>query len=271
MTEATGFRFSVRLNVSMGDAVLDPVDVVVDRAASEMTTSLVLHQDHSWNHGESTVLEVRDAAGTPWIVKQVRDAGAFEREIRALREWAPRLGDGMAPSLRAVVADGLLLVMDRLPGRAGIATTGAEFQQAGRLIRRLHEAAPTRPDPDYPARAVSNVDRWLHRVPGVVDDAELDFVRGQLALMASMPAARAGPVHNDNQPRNWLTDPGGTLRVIDFGKAKRDVQLRDFERMRHAPSGAAGRICGMPSSRATAGRCPSPRSACWPASAPSRR
>jgi hypothetical protein len=237
VTAATGLRFvalSVRLNVSMGDAVLDPVDVVVARAAREMTTPLVLHRDHSWNHGESVVVEVRDAAGGRWIVKQVRDAEVFAREVRALREWAPRLGEGMAPRLRAVVRDDLLLVMDRLPGRPGIAATGAEFRQAGSLIRRLHEAEPARPDPDYPARAASNVDRWLHRVPGVVGDAELDFVRAQLALMAAMPAVRSGPVHNDNQPRNWLIDAGGTLRIIDFGRAKRDVQLRDFERMRNA-------------------------------------
>jgi hypothetical protein len=67
----------------------------------------------------------------------------------------------------------------------------------------------------------------------VVGPAELDFVRAQIATMESLPTPRNCPIHNDNQPRNWLTDADGTVRVIDFGKAKRDVQLRDFERMRH--------------------------------------
>jgi hypothetical protein len=218
---------------SMGDGTLDPVDVVIDLVAGELKTPVVVHRDYSWAHGESTVVEVRDAEGTPWIVKQVRDPDAFTQEVRALREWAPRLGEGMAPSLRAAVADSLLIVMDRLPGRAGTAATGAEFRQAGRLVRRLHEAEPATADCDFPARAASSVDKWVRRVPGVVGGADLDFVRAQIRLMESMPAARNGPIHNDNQPRNWLTDSAGTVRVIDFGKAKRDVQLRDFDRMRH--------------------------------------
>ena len=195
---------------------------------------MLLVRDHSWEHGESTVLEVRDPDGTPWIVKQARQPEAFEREIRALRDWAPRLGEGRAPRLRAALPERSLLVMNRLPGRAGVASTPAEFGQAGRLIRRLHDAEPATPDPDYPARAAHNVERWLRTVPGVVGPADVDFVRAQIALMESMPAALAGPIHNDNQPRNWLTDGDGTVRVIDFGKAKRDLQLRDFERMRQA-------------------------------------
>jgi len=214
--------------------MLDPLDVVLDLAGRALASPLVLHRDRSWPHGESTVLEVRDAAGTPWIVKQARDPEAFAREARALLDWAPLLGDGLAPRLRATVADRALLVQDRLPGRAGTAATADEFRQAGRLIGRLHGAEPAVPDPDYAARCADNLDRWLHRVPGVVDGADLDFVRARIALVASMPAARSGPMHNDNQPRNWLTDAEGTVRLIDFGKAKRDVQLRDFERMRNA-------------------------------------
>jgi Ser/Thr protein kinase RdoA (MazF antagonist) len=73
----------------------------------------------------------------------------------------------------------------------------------------------------------------VRQVPGVVGAAELDFVRAEIKMMESMSAAWNGPIHNDNQPRNWLTDADGTVRLIDFGKAKRDVQLRDFERMQH--------------------------------------
>jgi Ser/Thr protein kinase RdoA (MazF antagonist) len=154
--------------------------------------------------------------------------------VRALRVWAPLLGDGLAPRLRATVAERSLLVQDRLPGRAGIAATPDEFRQAGRLIARLHAAEPAEPDPDYAARCADNLDGWLHRVPGIIAGADLDCVRARIALGAAMPPAVSGPMHNDNQPRNWLTDAGGTVRLIDFGKAKRDVQLRDFERMRSA-------------------------------------
>lgn len=210
--------------------MLDPLDVVVDLAAGAVGMPLRMCRDCSWPHGESTVVEVRDAVGTSWIVKQVRDPAVFAREVRALRDWAPRLGEGRAPRLVATVAGSSLIVMDRLAGRAGAAATAAEFHQAGGLIRRLHEVEPVTADPDYPARAADNIDRWVRRVPGVVGVAELDFVRARLR---SMPGVRSGPIHDDNQPRNWLTGPDGTVRLIDFGRAKRDVQLRDFERMRH--------------------------------------
>jgi Ser/Thr protein kinase RdoA (MazF antagonist) len=201
--------------------------------AEALGTPVTPHRDHSWPHGEATVLEVRTADGRAWIAKQVRDPAVFAREVRALREWAPRLGPGLAPRLVAAVADRSLLVMEKLPGVAGVATTGAEYRQAGRLIRRLHDAEPATADAGCPARMAANVDGWVRRVPGVVGAAELDFVDAQLRLMASMPAARSGPFHNDNLPRNWLTDTDGTVRIIDFGKAKRDVQVRDFERMWH--------------------------------------
>ncbi|MDI6098874.1 phosphotransferase [Actinoplanes sp. NEAU-A12] len=220
--------------------MLDPLHVVVGLAASELSTPLTLRHDHSWPHREATVAEVLDAGGTPWIVKQVRVPEAFTREVRALREWAPRLGEGMAPRLIATVPGSSVMVMDKLPGRAGSASTAAEFHQASRLLRPLHEAEPATADAGYPARAADSVDRWIQRVPGVVDAADLDFVRAQIRLLETMPDVRSGPIHNDYQPRNWLTDAGATVRVIDFGKSKRDVQLRDFERMwyqewRHRP------------------------------------
>jgi Ser/Thr protein kinase RdoA (MazF antagonist) len=217
----------------MPNRVLDPVDVVLDVVAQAMKTSVVVHGNHSWAHGESTVVEVRAGDGEPWIVKQVRDPDAFQQEVRALRRWAPKLGDGMAPRLLAAVADRSVMVMNRLPGEAGAASTAAHFRQAGRLVRRLHEAEQATADSDYPGRASYNVDRWVSQVPGVVNAMDLDFVRGEIKQMESMPAVHNGPIHNDNQPRNWLIDSVGTVRIIDFGKAKRDVQLRDFERMQH--------------------------------------
>ena len=213
--------------------MLEPPDVLLDLAANELRAPVTLHRNLSWAHGESTVLEVRDADQRRWIVKQTRDPAAFAREVHALTAWAPQLGAGRAPRIRVAVPERSLIVMDSLSGRAGAATTPAEFRQAGQLIRRLHDAEESSADPDYPARAPDNVARWVRRVPGVVGPPELDFVRARIATLESLPAPRNCPIHNDNQPRNWLTDADGTVRVIDFGKAKRDVQLRDFERMRH--------------------------------------
>ncbi|MGA8113967.1 MAG: aminoglycoside phosphotransferase family protein [Actinocatenispora sp.] len=206
---------------------------MVQLAASMIGTSLDVRHDHSWAHGESTVVEVSGSTGSAWIVKQVRDPATFAREVWALRAWAPRLGEGRAPSLIATDDDRAVLVMDKLPGESGTADTPDEYRQAGELIRRLHGAEATAPDPEYPARAAESVDRWVRRLPGIVDDGTLDFVRAQITLMTSLEPVRRGPVHDDNQPRNWMTDSAGVVRLIDFGKAKTDVQLRDFERMQH--------------------------------------
>jgi thiamine kinase-like enzyme len=37
--------------------------------------------------------------------------------------------------------------------------------------------------------------------------------------------------HGDNQPRNWLVDDTGTIRLIDFGRAGIDAWIRDIDRM----------------------------------------
>ena len=213
--------------------MLDPIGTLLELAAGALGRRLELRRDRSWPHGEARVVEVTDAAGAAWIVKQSSDAGAYEREVHALRAWAPRLGRGLAPSVAATVPDRSVLVMDRLPGDSGVAATAEEFRQAGRLIRRLHDAEEPTEDRDYPARAAENVARWLRRCPGVVDERDLDFVRAQIALLGSMEPPWRVPVHNDNQPRNWLTDRDGTVRLIDFGRTRIDVRLRDFDRMRY--------------------------------------
>jgi len=40
-----------------------------------------------------------------------------------------------------------------------------------------------------------------------------------------------GPGHFDFQPRNWVTDRDGALRVIDFEHARIGLQARDFTRL----------------------------------------
>jgi hypothetical protein len=53
--------------------------------------------DMSWRLGDNRVVEVRDREGRAWIAKAVLYQDGYDRELRALRRWAPALG-GSAPA-----------------------------------------------------------------------------------------------------------------------------------------------------------------------------
>jgi hypothetical protein len=198
------------------ESVLGPVDFVGDR---------------SWDHAEAHVIEVTDARGVGWMVKHCFRSRVFERETDALRDWAPAIGAGRAPELRASDRETQTFITRRLPGTAGVAATPDAFRQAGALTRRLHDSGPVTPVPDLAASVAEQMESWLARMPGVADPADVDYARGRLRDFAKLPPTFEVRCHNDNQPRNWLVTDDGTVALIDFGRAKINVWLRDVERM----------------------------------------
>lgn len=186
--------------------------------------------DHSWDYGESHVLEVTDPAGTRWMVKHCFRRKVFDREVAALEELAPAVG--RAPMLRAKDRNEQMFIMPRLPGRAGTASTPEQFRQAGELTRRLHDAAPSIPLTDLAERLTVQMESWLRRFPDTVDPVDITYARDRLKDLDRIPATEAVRCHGDNQPRNWLVDNSNLVWMIDFGRAGgRDVWLRDIERM----------------------------------------
>jgi hypothetical protein len=188
-------------------------------------------RDWSWRNGESVVLEVVDAAGLFWIVKRHHQEWAYRRELPALLDWAPVMGAGRVPTVRAWDDATRTLVMTRLPGVVGAVDTADGHRQAGQLIARFHALGPAGEIEDYATTMHSQLDDWLRRVPEVLAADEISFVRNRIDALSSLPAPVTAPTHNDYQPRNWLLDDAGALRVFDFGRAKVDMFLRDFERM----------------------------------------
>lgn len=206
-------------------------DALLELARSAVGADRVV-ADHSWPNGESAVLEVGDSTGRTWIAKRHFIDRAYQREVAALRDWAPRLGIGRAPMLLGADDASHSLITDRLDGEAGNAASPDAFRQAGQLTRTLHAAEPHGSATDHAAHLEQQLDSWLQvRMPGIIPADDEDFVRAQVRQLENLPAPETGPIHNDNQPRNWLVGADGVVRFIDFGRSAIDLVVRDFERM----------------------------------------
>lgn len=199
--------------------------------ATQVLGDVELQGDRSWDYAEAHVLEVVDRTGRHWIVKHCYRERVFDREIKGLRDWAPAVGPGLAPRLHAHDARVQTLVMDRLPGAAGVASTPDAHRQAGVLIRRLHDIGPHTPIEDFASVISDNLDAWLSRMPGIAPAGDVDYARARMRDLAVLPPTYAVVNHGDNQPRNWLVDDAGTVRLIDFGRAEVEAWIRDIDRM----------------------------------------
>lgn len=129
-----------------------------------------------------------------------------------------------------------LLVVNHLDGvpveRSPAALRDPEvFRQAGALTRLLHGSAPPRPNPAIGSRMAERPERYLRDGADLFDAREIAAGRAHAGLLAALPPTVTVPCHQDNQARNWLVDGDGTVRLIDFGLARRDVWLRDLSRM----------------------------------------
>ncbi len=199
-------------------------------AAASLIGAIEFVTDRSWPHGVSIVLEVRGADGTPLIVKQPHAVEKFDAELHAYRHWAPAL----APHVPEVVAadrDTRVLVFSKLPGEIGDLSEST-FREAGRLLRMLHTAQTPKAVDGFAAASRDRFDTWVQRArPGLLADAEVEFVADQMRRLSEFPDPLGVPCHRDWQPRNWLTAEDGSVAVIDFGNSRVGHWFQDFERI----------------------------------------
>jgi hypothetical protein len=204
------------------------------RAALSFATSVLgplrLVRDWSWPHRESTVLEVVDGTGERWIAKRCRHEQQFRQETTAYRDWVPCLA-GKAPVLVADDPVSRTMLMTREPGTVNLSAGPSAHRLAGALLRRLHCAADGWTDAEYAERMRERLDDGLRRGVGLFERRDVDFVRSQVRSLAGLPAPAQVPTHQDNQPRNWLLDDAGEVRLIDFGLSRRDVWVKDLLRL----------------------------------------
>ena len=187
----------------------------------------------SWGVLETTVLRI----DTPDGMRVLKAGGETDhhiaREIRAHREWTgPWVETGHAARLVRADEEAKLLLTEHLPGRLVqgdvAATDPATYEQAGALLARFHAQLSVRDD-DFERGVNEKALAWLdgpHRIPA----GDVDRLR---AIIADWPedAIDCVPTHGDWQPRNWLVDELGTVRVIDFGRADLRPPFEDWERL----------------------------------------
>ncbi|MFC7877570.1 aminoglycoside phosphotransferase family protein [Isoptericola sp. NPDC057391] len=213
---------------------LDPLSPRQRDLLSTWLPGLVVEDDMSWGLVETTVLRVA-AGGRTLVVKAGGERDHhIAREVRAHREWTgPWLAADRVGRLVHADVDARLLVTTYQPGRlvqdddAAVADPRT-YEQAGRLLAALHGQLAVEDD-GYEARANARAERWLageHRIA----PADVERLRTLIRSWPTPPAVVV-PTHGDWQARNWLVDDGGTVRVIDLGRAELRPAMSDLDRL----------------------------------------
>jgi Ser/Thr protein kinase RdoA (MazF antagonist) len=202
-----------------------------------------LEQDHSWAHGMSAVLRLRDARGVTWFAKQHRERDRHEAEVTAYRQWVPALS-GHAPRLHAVDKLRSAIIVSAIPGELvpwpaadlrAIPDTDrlaeqALHREAGVLLRRFHDARPPLPWDDFGAAKIAEFDGLMPMASDLLGNRDLALARSEIERLSGLPCPGQVPCHRDYTPRNWLVKDG-IQYVIDFEHARLDVWLADLARL----------------------------------------
>jgi|SRR5690625_306713 len=191
------------------------------------------YTDEGTHHpdGRRRVLHLTDVHGRSWYCKQTRFAVQWRAEVRAYRRWFAAL-DGDVPWLRAANRDRRLLLVSAVPGDVVPEPSPETHRAAGALLRRLHDAGPTRREPPAKrAQMTARLDRepWLDG--GDFDSSEAAFIRERMRRFRDLPPSDEVGCHGDYGPHNWLVDDTGHVRAIDFAESKWNPPAFDLARL----------------------------------------
>jgi Ser/Thr protein kinase RdoA (MazF antagonist) len=183
------------------------------------------------------VVAFADARGHQYLAKRHISRNRYAREVHAYTRWVPAIRD-RAPQLVATDPEHLVLLLTTVPGTtASHVVPGAEaecaaHQGAANVLRQLHDSAPPEYRHDMAVMLAQRTAHWVDRAGVLLNAHE------RRLLLDHADAIAAGSVevrfcHLDFQPRNWIVDGGGTVRVIDFEHARPDARIRDMARLAH--------------------------------------
>jgi hypothetical protein len=189
--------------------------------------------DHSWGLVDTVVLELSSSQGRLVLKAGGPSDSHIERELRAHREWLrPWVVTGHAPTLLHGDASAKVLITRYLPGRLLEGTPAQNdpdtYRQAGELLARYHgqvSAYDAAWHDKFRARARRNLD-----LPHRIDPDVEQMVRADVSTWPG-GGSDVVPTHGDWQPRNWLVDVDGTVRVIDLGRADLRPAVTDLARV----------------------------------------
>jgi len=95
------------------------------------------------------------------------------------------------------------------------------------LIRRLHESSAPAVSDQFARQCAARFESVATHLEGVVSSGLLSEARLLIARAMDLSSLALVPAHRDNHPRNWMVDPGGHVRLIDFGMAEYDPWIVD--------------------------------------------
>ncbi|MFB7597620.1 aminoglycoside phosphotransferase family protein [Streptomyces sp. NPDC056160] len=199
------------------------------------------YEDRSWPRSTSRVWRV-SAGNRSAYVKLSPTALDFERELAGYAFTAAHLRETDAPRLLACDPGLLAILSSPLPGRVvrdlplEASTELRLHKDAGRLLRRWHEASSTGTDADR-AAVRSDMEDQAREAADCLEDVAPYLSADQLSLIEAASTELPGlaerlPLvyrHGDYETRNWLFDEdSGRHGLIDFAMARYGVAAAEF-------------------------------------------
>ncbi len=216
------------------------------RFAERTLGRIVTLDDRSRAFGRmSLVWHLETAEGQRYYLKRHEERRLFDRELRALRDWLPRLPEGarqMTVPPIAVADDLDAMIFEAAPGEivedADLTDheRQAAYQMAGAFAAALH-ALPCEgcgPAEGYVDQQLANVERWLGDPAADFTAEEQRWTRDTVRAGGAFEGVQLVPAHMDYSPRNWLLhrDDGVLwLHVIDWERARPAPWVEDVQRM----------------------------------------
>ncbi|WP_328957769.1 aminoglycoside phosphotransferase family protein [Kitasatospora purpeofusca] len=198
-------------------------------------------EDRSWPRSSSRVWRVTAGSRTAYVKIGPSDLD-YEREIAGYAYAAAHLTDREAPRLLAADPRLRAILSSVLPGRVVRALPLEPdvelrlFEDAGRLLRRWHDASGPGTDADR-AAVRAELREQAQEAAECLESTAPYLAADRLALVEAASKELVGladqlPLvyrHGDYETRNWLYDEEtGRHGLIDFAMARRGVAAAEF-------------------------------------------
>ncbi|MFC8269522.1 aminoglycoside phosphotransferase family protein [Streptomyces cinereoruber] len=198
-------------------------------------------EDRSWPRSSSLVWRV-SAAGRDAYVKVSPSDLDFEREVAGYAFTAAHLSETEAPRLLACDPGLRTILSTPLPGRVvrdlplEADTELRLYEDAGRLLRRWHDASEPGTDADRVA-VRSDMEAKAREAADCLEEVAPHLAADRLALVEAASKELPGlaeqlPLvyrHGDYETRNWLyEEDSGHHGLIDFAMAAHGIAASEF-------------------------------------------
>ncbi|MFH9420094.1 aminoglycoside phosphotransferase family protein [Streptomyces sp. NPDC017529] len=226
----------------------EPSDAVRAWARRRAGGEIAAIRPVAWRPGGPRVWELTRADAARFFLKVATEPAGYTRETHAYRHAVPALGHAHAPVLVDSAPGRLALLLTAVPGgsAAALAPGSADrtelYRQAGRLLRRLHDACEAGPADGDDAwadsrHAAAGERAAALRAAGALGAAECRMIRERAAALRLLPPLPAAFLHGDVREHHFLWDAAGRrLALVGFARARRGRAAEDLVRVAYGPA-----------------------------------